>query len=670
MQRLTLFIGLPPQVIWNKIILNCTRALQDSETRTRNALETLYLTLSGIFHHRFSNWSRDVALILIGDEPSEIGPFFARLFDCLKDLLGKDSEELRRLSISIITTIITANNSMEDNFMIQQVISANLAPVLGELLLAQPPGITRRDCLAVITLLSISQEIHVSSPQENPSDAASQSSPNPFADMMKSAEAGPFLVHTVMLLEHDIGVAIRHRGGETYADAQNTAIGWAATVGSWFRSGSKQSLTTLIDEQELQRANLSPTECFLSNPGLCLLAIHLLAQHNEFFLKSLCFPGVFGAVNQTPPSSRKLPLAQVPALLVDFVELSSFYLPSSEPKGQVYSRLILTTLLTIVENTEMCFFLHDEKLATKMSFRGDKRRLERPDHVSPTSALPLASFIIEACQMFLRYHYASDLLIGSSDLRWISELFTTCLNVLHRLLCFQKKMHIRIVYPWKGLWTTLMTFLSNFCAAVLARNSFTPQVLLEDVIPVIRKVLVLFNVGITFGDHFLTTSADYDELYYEIIRNERVFRKIISSCEEIEHRASTSLPSDSSPRLPLSETPLSTTDLFNIKSILEHFSEKLGHFQLANPDTPISGPLVINMIKSNYENLRLKLQDDIDQYVNYDPTLISEQKLLRRYAKVLVQDLKLKRYTEIEASLSQRSLRSGPPALAAASTSN
>lgn len=662
--------------------------LLKDDIRRRNALETLYLLVAGILHHRFSYWATDVSLILVGKEKGAADAQFLRLIKSLGDMLFVEAEDIRRLALNTLVTLLTANNSLEDNFIVKYFIEARMEEQLLQLTLTQPSGITRRDLLAIITLLAISSDVlDIGSSSEN-----GNKSLNSYAQMLRTCEDGPFLKHMVSLLEHDMRVALRHRGGTPYEESM-LATSAGSLFGGWFRFGSPTSSTQLIDDEELQRARSSPSECFLSHPGLTFLAVHFLTQFNEFFVKGLFFPTTVGA--SSSKTSKRLPAATVPPLICDFFEVASFFLPSVEPKGYVYSRIIMTTLLVLVENTEVSFRLHDAR--AQLSFAGEKRKGPRSNIFD--APVPLASHIIDLCHMFLRNHLSLDSFIGG-ELVWICELYSTCLQVLHRLLCFQKKMHIRVSYPWKTLWSTLMTFMLNFCASILTR-SVEAKILESHVLPVIHHVLTIYNIGITFGDSFLPTPSDYDDLYYEIIRCEREFKKIISSIDEIigkvrkayfpssddssedseqngllsdtksiaqiekllnpnqntigdsESDEQTS-ESDSEPAPAVELPPIFTiinADLFNLRSILEHFSEKIGHFAVANPDTPLSGPLVINMIKSNYENLRLRLQDDIDQFKNYDSNDTPERKMLRRYAKVIVQDLKLKRYTEIEAAI-------------------
>lgn len=674
--------------MFSKIVTKSLDTLEKDELRRKNALETLYLLVAGILHHRFSNWSSDVASILAGKEKGAVDAQFLRLITAVGNMLFVDSEDIRRLAINLFITLLTANNSLEDNFIVKYFIEARMEEKLLQLTVSQPVGITRRDLLSIITLLAISSDIL----EIGASKAPATQSLNSYARMLRTCEGGPFLKHTIALLEHDMRVALRHRGRTPYEEESST-VSTASLLTGWLRSSSPTPSSQLIDDEELKYAQASPSECFLSHPGLSFLAFHFLAQFNEFFVKSLFFPTTIGGNSST--TSKRLPSATVPPLICDLFELASFFLPSVEPKGYVYSRLLLTTFLVLVENTEVSFRLHDAR--AKLLFSGEKRKSARPAVFD--MPVPLASQMVDLCHIFLRNHMSLDSFIGG-ELAWICELYSTCLQVLHRLLCFQKKMHIRVAYPWKSLWATLMAFLLSFCAAILVR-SVEPKTLELHVLPVIHHVLTLFNIGITFGDAFLPSPTDYDELYYEIIRCEREFKIIISSIDEIASKVQDSYlpPSEDSsddsehdplvdltraiqdgtinellpeingvspsgesepekvhepaPAVPLPKI-LATigSDLFNLRSILEHFSEKIGHFLVANPNTPLSGPLVISMIKSNYENLRLKLQDDIDQFEKYDPSNTTERKMLRRYAKVIVQDLKLKRYTEIEAAIS------------------
>ena len=44
------------------------------------------------------------------------------------------------------------------------------------------------------------------------------------------------------------------------------------------------------------------------------------------------------------------------------------------------------------------------------------------------------------------------------------ELFTQCVGIIHRLLCYQKRNSVRLPYNWKDLWTALIS-LAKFLVA-------------------------------------------------------------------------------------------------------------------------------------------------------------------------------------------------------------
>ncbi len=59
-------------------------------------------------------------------------------------------------------------------------------------------------------------------------------------------------------------------------------------------------------------------------------------------------------------------------------------------------------------------------------------------------------------------------------------------------------------------------------------------------------------------------------------------------------------------------------DLFTKKrSILNHFSPKIDAWSAANHLASLTEQQVLDIVRSNYESLTLKLEDDLDQYERY-----------------------------------------------------
>ena len=102
------------------------------------------------------------------------------------------------------------------------------------------------------------------------------------------------------------------------------------------------------------------------------------------------------------------------------------------------------------------------------------------------------------------------------------ELYLHALYVIHRLLSYQKRSRVRVPYPWKELWTSLISLLK-----FLTSNE-TALVKKMDVFTVALQVTVIFNLFITYGDTFLPSPSSYDELYYELVRCHTTFDALYS----------------------------------------------------------------------------------------------------------------------------------------------
>jgi len=124
-----------------------------------------------------------------------------------------------------------------------------------------------------------------------------------------------------------------------------------------------------------------------------------------------------------------------------------------------------------------------------------------------------------------------------------------------------------------------------------ARNSLSREVL-----EVCLQITTIFNLFITYGDQFANPN-DYDELYYELIRNEEdveMFCNIIDFCEaEGEVRR------------------LLWQHVENFRSILVHFSTKLDYYASSQGHTSLTPDQVVTVIKANYGTLKLNLLENL-----------------------------------------------------------
>uniref|UniRef100_A0A8C9VJ05 Armadillo like helical domain containing 3 n=1 Tax=Scleropages formosus TaxID=113540 RepID=A0A8C9VJ05_SCLFO len=200
------------------------------------------------------------------------------------------------------------------------------------------------------------------------------------------------------------------------------------------------------------------------------------------------------------------------------------------------------------------------------------------------------------------------------------DLYVRCVQVIHKLICYQKKCRIRLHYTWRELWTALINllkFLLSHETTLLAKYNIFNLALL---------VVNLFNMFITYGDTFLPTPSSYDELYYEIVRMHQVFDNLY--CMVL--RVSTNTGQWKEPASKV------THALGNIRAIINHFNPKIESFAAVNHISQLSEDQVLEVVRSNYDTLTLKLQDGLDQYERY-----SEQPKEVAFFKELVRSISL-----------------------------
>uniref|UniRef100_A0A8C2ZQV2 Armadillo like helical domain containing 3 n=1 Tax=Cyclopterus lumpus TaxID=8103 RepID=A0A8C2ZQV2_CYCLU len=200
------------------------------------------------------------------------------------------------------------------------------------------------------------------------------------------------------------------------------------------------------------------------------------------------------------------------------------------------------------------------------------------------------------------------------------DLYLRCVQIIHKLLCYQKKCRIRLHYTWRELWSALINllkFLLSNETTLLAKHNIFQLALL---------VVNLFNMFITYGDTFLPTSNSYDELYYEIVRMHQVFDNLY--CMVLRVSTNTGQWKEAASKV--------THALVNVRAIVNHFNPKIESYAAVNHISQLSEEQVLEVVRSNYDTLTLKLQDGLDQFERY-----SEQPKEAAFFKELVRSISL-----------------------------
>ncbi|XP_066047169.1 armadillo-like helical domain-containing protein 3 isoform X7 [Chamaea fasciata] len=218
--------------------------------------------------------------------------------------------------------------------------------------------------------------------------------------------------------------------------------------------------------------------------------------------------------------------------------------------------------------------------------------------------------------------------ISSAELPLDADVQTSNL-----LITFLKYSSI-VMQDTKALINLLKFLMSNETVLLAKHNIFTLALM----------VVNLFNMFITYGDTFLPTPSSYDELYYEIIRMHQNFDNLYSMVLRLSTNAGQW-------KEPASKV---THALVNIRAegeklcftykaeecksraIINHFNPKIESYAAVNHISQLSEDQVLEVVRSNYDTLTLKLQDGLDQYERY-----SEQHKEAAFFKELVRSISI-----------------------------
>lgn len=229
---------------------------------------------------------------------------------------------------------------------------------------------------------------------------------------------------------------------------------------------------------------------------------------------------------------------------------------------------------------------------------------------------PLAAILLDLLVEFIVSHLMK---------KFPTELYLLSIGVIHRILCYQKRYRVRLAYPWKELWAALISLLKFIV------NQEPNLVKKCNIFNLAIQIINIFNLFITYGDTFLATTNSYDELYYELNREEKAFTELHAMgkpecrmCPMTANRLTNNVRALSAVLRFSHMTDCEYKDdvlklmssLVNILAIIKHFQNKIKDWLAEqNLSTP-SEEQVLEVVRRNYD-LTLKLQDSLDHYERY-----------------------------------------------------
>ncbi|XP_061511588.1 armadillo-like helical domain-containing protein 3 isoform X2 [Anopheles gambiae] len=255
-------------------------------------------------------------------------------------------------------------------------------------------------------------------------------------------------------------------------------------------------------------------------------------------------------------------------------------------------KLCLLILTCIAEDQYANSMMHDTNLTFKVSLHRAHMRHRKLTSEKVSKPQPLANTLLDLLVEFIVSHLLKKFPI---------ELYLLCVGIIHRVIIYQKRCRVRIAYHWKDLWTAIISLLKFLI--------YQEQNLMKrcNIFDLALQVINIFNLFITYGDTFLATTNSYDELYYELNREEKVFCELhamvlrYASMQDCEYK-------EDSIRL--------LNALSNILAIIKHFQMKIKEWLASQSLSTPTEQQILEQIQKNYD-LTLKLQDSLDQYERY-----------------------------------------------------
>ncbi|XP_052395110.1 armadillo-like helical domain-containing protein 3 isoform X2 [Carassius gibelio] len=587
----------------NSLFQHCVQALaEEHQIRVVNALQTLCALFRGVHQKNRSATGFDIINMLMGFDKAELR--MKELMESLDALLcGDGSQSLKSLCLKLLLCLVTVTDNISQNTILEYVMINSIFEAILQIL----SDVSSRaqhgyDAVVLLALLVNYRKYE---------------SVNPYIVKLSIVDDEPTLDGMGMVIHHALTEYNRQYRDKEEENQGGFFSTLTSMVGSMFIADADEKLSVQTNEAIL----LALYEAVHLNRNF----ITVLAQsHPEMDMAAAPAVPVPSSpatpLGTTPPSldlmnNPELPLdpnLQTSNLLITFLKYSSIVMQDTKDEHRLNSaRLCLIILTCIAEDQYADAFLHDDNMNFRVNLHRMPMRHRKKALDKNIPSRPLVCAVLDLMVEFIITHMMKE---------FPMDLYVRCIQIIHKLICYQKKCRVRMHYTWRELWSALINLLkfllSNETILLSKHNIF--QLALQ--------VVNLFNMFITYGDTFLPTPSSYDELYYEIIRMHQVFDNLY--CMVL--RVSTNAGQWKEPASKV------THALVNVRAIINHFNPKIESYAAVNHISQLSEDQVLEVVRSNYDTLTLKLQDALDQFERY-----SEQPREAGFFKELVRSISL-----------------------------
>uniref|UniRef100_A0A4W4HRX2 Armadillo-like helical domain-containing protein n=1 Tax=Electrophorus electricus TaxID=8005 RepID=A0A4W4HRX2_ELEEL len=575
----------------NSLFHHCVLALEEEhQIKVVNALQTLCALFRGVHQKNKSATGFDIINMLVGFDKAELRMKVSHMFSVA---FGELFQKMNVFVFQVTDNI--SQNTILEYVMINSIFEAILQIVSD----VSSRGQHGYDAVVLLALLVNYRKYE---------------SVNPYIVKLSIVDDEPTLDGLGMVVHQALTEYNRQYKNKEEENHGGFFSTLTSMVGNMFIADTEEKLSVQTNEAIL----LALYEAVHLNRNF----ITVLAQsHPEIEMTAAPvtpIPTTPTSLGTTPPSldmmhNPELPLdpnLQTSNLLITFLKYSSIVMQDTKDEHRLNSaRLCLIILTCIAEDQYADAFLHDDNMNFRVNLHRMPMRHRKKAADKTIPSRPLVCAVLDLMVEFIVTHMMKE---------FPMDLYMRCVQIIHKLICYQKKCRIRLHYTWRELWSALINLLkfllSNETTLLAKHNIF--QLALQ--------VVSLFNMFITYGDTFLPTPSSYDELYYEIVRMHQVFDNLY--CMVL--RVSTNVGQWKEPASKV------TYALVNVRAIINHFNPKIESYAAVNHISQLSEDQVLEVVRSNYDTLTLKLQDGLDQFERY-----SEQPKETAFFKELVRSI-------------------------------
>uniref|UniRef100_A0A8C5L3Q6 Armadillo-like helical domain containing 3 n=1 Tax=Jaculus jaculus TaxID=51337 RepID=A0A8C5L3Q6_JACJA len=536
----------------NCLFQHCIQALgEEHPIRVVNALQTLCALIRGVHQKNKSTSGFDIINMLMGFDKAEL--CMKNLMESLDSLLcAEGSESLKSLCLKLLLCLVTVSDL---SICLSIVLIATFCFLLQ--ILSHPPSRREHGYDAVVLLALL-------------------------VNYRKYESVNPYIVKLSIVDDeatlNGMGLVIAQALSEynrQYKDKEEE-----------HQSGFFSALTNMVGSMFISDVN---EKISVQTNEAILLALYEAVHLNRNFITVLA--QVMHFICSIPViSSVELPLdadVQTSNLLITFLKYSSIVMQDTKDEHRLHSgKLCLIILTCIAEDQYANAFLHDDNMNFRVNLHRMPMRHRKKAADKNLPCRPLVCAVLDLMVEFIVTHMMKE---------FPMDLYVRCIQVVHKLLCYQKKCRVRLHYTWRELWSALINLLkflmSNETVLLAKHNIFT------------LALMVSNNTNISFSETICALS-------FTVLRLSTNAGQWKEAASKVTHA------------------------LVNVRAIINHFNPKIESYAAVNHISQLSEEQVLEVVRANYDTLTLKLQDGLDQYERY-----SEQHKEAAFFKELVRSI-------------------------------